>query len=274
MIDGTVFWNERGKKMHPRQPEERAEIEDLLRIIRDLVREAPRLLLASFALLVIGFLGGVIIGGGFFWFLFFVGLVLLVVWFLQRYRVLGKEEVVEKWGILIGGGQGRADNIFGDTERLITETKAPDIKMEQREVGPSFLRGVLGGRRDFLLISNNTNSHLKPYRMYINARDYGKNLQISWYVVHQPGFWRKALGLLLLVPGFNLFILPFYLAVRLTRAREAGLLGLDLFDQQDLTAYVTNAHHCLREAVENLMTGMGQDTSEIDWKSRGFLGIS
>ncbi|MEW6675409.1 MAG: hypothetical protein AB1348_05320, partial [Nitrospirota bacterium] len=55
---------------------------------------------------------------------------------------------------------------------------------------------------------------------------------------------------------------------------ETLIIRLDLFDQQDLTAYVTNAHHCLIEAVEKLMLNIGQDPSRIDRKSRGFLGIS
>lgn len=260
------------------QPGGEPEIDEILKDIgawfKDWVSQTSRLLLASLILLVIGFFGGPIAGNSFFWFLFAVGLILLVVWFFRRYRILGKEEVVEQWGILIAAGQGGADTIFEDTQRLIEESKAPDIQMERREVSPGFIRGVMGGRRDFLLVSNDTNSHLKPFRMYINARDYGDNLQVSWYVVHQPGFWRKVLGLLLLVPGLNFLVLPFFLLGRLTKARQAGLLDLDIFDQQDLIAYVTCAHHCLREAVENFMTGIDQDTSEIDWKSKGFLGIS
>lgn len=55
---------------------------------------------------------------------------------------------------------------------------------------------------------------------------------------------------------------------------ETLVKELDLFDQQDLTAYVTNTHHCLIEAVEKLMLNMGQDPSKIDRKSRGFWGIS
>jgi len=41
-----------------------------------------------------------------------------------------------------------------------------------------------------------------------------------------------------------------------------------------LRAYVTNAHHCLLEAVEKLMVDLNQDPAKIERKSRGFLGIS
>jgi hypothetical protein len=244
--------------------------------LRDWLKRTSKLLLASLFFLIVGFFGGLIARKAFFWFLLAVGIILLFVWLFRRFalRIIGKENVVDQWDVLIGGGQGRADNIFDDTQKRITDTKAPDIKMERQDVTPGVVRGFLGGKRPFLLISNTTNYHLKLYRMYINARDYGNNLQVSWYLVYQPGFWGKLAALLLLVPFLNLFVLPFYLFGRIIRARSSGILDLDLFDEQDLRAYVTNSHHCLLEAVEKLMVDLHQDPSKIERKSRGFLGIS
>ncbi|MCD6473249.1 hypothetical protein J7K55_09160 [Candidatus Aerophobetes bacterium] len=50
-------------------------------------------------------------------------------------------------------------------------------------------------------------------------------------------------------------------------------MGIDIFDQQDLRAYVTVTHHCLLKAVENLMKELGQDSSKIERKSKGFLEV-
>ncbi len=244
------------------------------------LRRTPKLLLASYILLVIGFFGGITARRGFFWFLFFVGITLLFIWlFIWIIRrialpIIAKENVVDQWDILIGGGQGRGDTIFDNTQKLISATKAPDINMEKKDVAPGAVRGFLGGKKPFLIISSNTGYHLKLYQMYINARDYGNNLQVSWYLVYQLSFWGKAAAILLLVPFINLFVLPFYLFIRLIRARSSGLLDLDLFDEQDLRAYVTNAHHCLLEVVEKLIVDLHQDPSKIERKSRGFLGIS
>jgi hypothetical protein len=55
---------------------------------------------------------------------------------------------------------------------------------------------------------------------------------------------------------------------------KALSFNLDLFQQQDLNAYAVVVHHCLIKAIEKMMAGLGQDTSKIDRKSRGFLGIS
>jgi hypothetical protein len=47
---------------------------------------------------------------------------------------------------------------------------------------------------------------------------------------------------------------------------------LDVFDQQDLRAYVTTGHHAVRKAVEELLARRKIEI-EIDWKSRGTLGV-
>jgi hypothetical protein len=76
-------------------------------------------------------------------------------------------------------------------------------------------------------------------------------------MTYRPTFWQIILSLF---PYVN--VIPKVLS------------NLDLFDQQDLRAYGTNAHHCLLKAVEKLMINLHQDPSKIDRKSRGFLGIS
>ncbi|GAJ12641.1 unnamed protein product, partial [marine sediment metagenome] len=101
---------------------------DILILIRDWLKRTSKLLLASLVFLIVGFLGILIARNGFFWFLFLlaVGIILLLIWFFRRFglRIIGKEDVVDQWGILIGGGQGRAESIFDDTQNLITATKA------------------------------------------------------------------------------------------------------------------------------------------------------
>ena len=94
--------------------------------------------------------------------------------------------------------------------------------------------------------------------MYIGARDYGNNLDVQWYLTCEPGFFKKTLSSIL-TKGASDKALSFL---------------LDIFQQQDLTAYVTYIHHCLLKAVEALMTSLGQDFKRVDRKSKGFLGVS
>jgi len=168
--------------------------------------------------------------------------------------ILRKEQVWDNWGILIEDGQGMADRIFQDTKAFIEESKAPALKMEIKKIAPSVLRW--GERREFLEVTDEDNPRLQPHQIFINARDYGNNLDVSWYLTFRLSFLEALLTL-------------FFLGRRPT---PTG--GLDLFDLQDLRAYSTNVHHCLLKAVEKLMLELNQDPSKNDRKSKGFLGIS
>jgi hypothetical protein len=94
--------------------------------------------------------------------------------------------------------------------------------------------------------------------MFIGARDYGDTLDVQWYLTCEPGFFKR------------------HLSDILTRGASDKALSfnLDLFQQQDLNAYATVVHHCFLEAIEKLMSGLDQDSSKIDRKSKGFLGVS
>ena len=168
---------------------------------------------------------------------------------------LQDEKIIDRWSMLIEGGQGQAEQVYQDTERFIRESKAPGINIERTRVRPSWLKGLLGNERSYMMV---TNESLGDYRMFIGARDYGDNLDVQWYMTCEPGFFKKHLS-----------------SVLTSGASDKALsLNLDLFKQQDLNAYATIVHHCLLKAVDKLMLGAGQDSSKIDRKSRGFLGIS
>ena len=98
--------------------------------------------------------------------------------------------------------------------------------------------------------------------------------QVAWYVILWPNLLQMLLKFTMFLPLLNLAILPLYILTQLPKAGNAGLLDLDFFDLQDLKAYVTNAHHCVLDAVDKLLLELSQDPSKIERKSRGFLGIS
>ncbi|MFZ6016423.1 MAG: hypothetical protein ACOYU0_02185 [Nitrospirota bacterium] len=268
--------------MRPDEPEERPE-EGASKEILDWLRKLPKLLLVSLFLLAIGFLFGIIGKIKFSQILFSIGFSLLFIWLGREiYRnfpkLLKKEEVLDSWSVLIGNAQGQEEEIFNNTHNLILQTKVPNVKMETKAIAPGIVRGLFGTKREFLVVTETGNPRLKPFKMFINARDYGNNLDVSWYLTYKSGFWRRLLYFLLRIPILNLMFLPYAFlaagAVMIQERRVTPSVYLDLFDEQDLRAYVTNAHHCLIEAVEKLMVNMGQDPSNIDRKSRGFLGIS
>ena len=113
-------------------------------------------------------------------------------------------------------------------------------------------KGFFGKRRDYLMV---THEGLKDYRMYVGAREYGKHLDISWFLTVEPGFFKS-----------------FYVAMAKDMPGVPMLFQLDLFDQQDLRAYVTAVHRlAVKRAVESIAEQLGQDTSKFDSEEQGVL---
>ncbi|MEM3709715.1 MAG: hypothetical protein QXL46_02270 [Nitrososphaerales archaeon] len=170
------------------------------------------------------------------------------------FGVIRAEEVMENWSILIENGKG--NEVLDSTLKFLKDTEVSNISVEKRMMTPGIIKGILGEEREFLVIKP-ISLKLAPYQIFLNARDYGRNLHVSWYLTYRIGFLRAILSL---IPGLSL--IPRFLS------------DLDLFEQQDLIAYVTNAHHCTLKTVEKLMLDLNQDPSKIDRKTRGFLGVS
>jgi len=183
--------------------------------------------------------------------LLLIGFLLIVVLITNR-----KADILDDWSILINNAHGQRDKVISVTKGLITDSKAPSIEMKEEKVGPELALASFGETRDFLIVTNRVNVKLSNFKTFVNANDYGEKLFVSWYLTYRPDFLQS---LIMLLPGVK---------------KIMSIDDLNLFNKQDLIAYVTNVHHCLLEAVEKLMTDMNQDPSKIERKSRGFLGIS
>jgi hypothetical protein len=165
---------------------------------------------------------------------------------------LKEQKIVDSWGMVIQGGQGKAESIFDTTQEILKSNEAPGVKWEMTEAQPGIIKGLFGKKRDYIMV---TNEALKDYRMYIGSRDYGTNLDVAWFLTVEPGFFSKWVKAAQAVASFGIF----------------GTL--DIFDQQDLRAYVTVAHHAVLDAVNGLMQELGQDPTKIERKSKGFLEV-
>ena len=171
--------------------------------------------------------------------------------------ILRKDQVWDTWATLIENAKGYAENIFQDTESFIAHSQAPFLKIERREMAPGMIKGMMGNNRHFLVVTDQENSRLKPFQIFINSRDYGICLDVSWHLTFRPNLFQAFCSL---IPFVN--IVP------------KTISDLDLFDEQDLRVYTTNIHHCLLQSVTILMLGFNQDPSKLDRRSKGFLGIS
>jgi len=177
---------------------------------------------------------------------------------MSKKVTLSDEKILDTWSVLIEKANGRAKEFYDLVLKFVEEERMPNVKAEMVTAFPSghhkfwskFSETYRKTGREYLMVSND---HLSRYRLFVAARDYGNNLSISWYLICEP----HLLDWLLKKPGTKIVYTPIY-----------------LFDQEELTAYVTCAHHCILKAVESLMLSLNQDPSKIDRKSRGFLGVS
>ena len=170
--------------------------------------------------------------------------------------VVRKAKILEDWSVFITSAQGRRDKVISTAKDSINARKVSTIEMKEEKVGPRLTPAAFGETREFLKITDRRSLKLGSFKIYVNAIDYGDSLFVSWYLTYMPDIWQTIASLL---PGTRKII---------------GLDDLDLFDRQDLTAYVTCVHKCVQDAVDKLMLEMGQDPSKVDRRSRGFLGIS
>lgn len=170
---------------------------------------------------------------------------------LRTGGILRKDQVLDSWAMLIENGKGRANEVFEDTEKFIKESRAPALRTKKDKMAPSVVGSIRGIKRDFVVVKD---ERLSAYQVFINTRDYGENLDVSWYLTYRPSLSEAFL---------NLF-----------RSSPFALSELDLFEQQDLRTYATVAHHSTLKAVEALMQKLNQDSSKINRQSKGFLGIS
>lgn len=187
------------------------------------------------------------------------GLVIIViaVGFAVAPDILRKDQVVDVWSVLIEKANGKAGEVLNDTVAFLEGSKAPSLNLEKRKIATGFVGGVLGNERVFLVLTDRQRMSLRPYQIFINARDYGENLDVSWYLTCRPTIGQALASL-----------------VAKSFSAEKEITDLNVFDQQDVRAYVTNAHKCMQKAITKVLTGAGQDPSKVDWKSKGFLGIS
>jgi hypothetical protein len=153
--------------------------------------------------------------------------------------VLQRSNVAASWSCILENAQGNATRIYRSTAAAILAAQIPDVYLERAIVRPNHWSKQ---EREYLLV---TNERLKEYHIYIGSHDYGTNLAIYWYLVVTPP---------------DLF-----------PVLSAG--DSHLFQQQEVHAYVTVIHRCLRQAIAELLLSMGQETSQLEATTTGFSGV-
>ena len=83
--------------------------------------------------------------------------------------------------------------------------------------------------------------------MYIFARDVGKHLDCGWFLTVEPGIFKKVFS--------------------------QQMSDLDVFAQQDLSAWKFIVHRTFLHHVKELMAKLEQDVTGMNTQSKGFLSV-
>lgn len=170
-----------------------------------------------------------------------LGLALLikVVSLIIKGNVVTVEMVAQQWPPqLIEYRENAIDEIQKRSEELISMSADPRVKIERKAISAGYIQGVLGMERSCLDIHHTKTRAIKPFHMYVFFRQYGTNILTTWYLAARPTPLEACLMVISKVPGLRLITFPIYYIGNYGLGRgQAGILGLDLFAKQDLSAY-------------------------------------
>ena len=65
-------------------------------------------------------------------------------------RVLRREKVIDSWGMLLGGAQGYAQQVFDGTISRVQATQTPNVRSDMIQATPAIIKGMLGKKQPFL----------------------------------------------------------------------------------------------------------------------------
>jgi hypothetical protein len=161
---------------------------------------------------------------------------------------LKKEKVVDNWNMVVERAAGRDKWVLDTVEKLVKEANMPNVGCKQDLVST----GMFSTKRTFLLVADRS---LRDYCMYISARDYGAHLDVGWFLTLYASGLKAAM------------------ARHATGNPMAFSSQINLFAQQDLRAFITIAHHCVKSTVDMLYEQLKLAPPNMNTQSKGFLGV-
>jgi len=210
-------------------------------------------------------------------------------------KKLREDKILDRWSTLISGGQGRGEEILKNTALKLEAAEFPGVKISKKEVTPKkWGIGLFGNEKNRVFLSIE-HERFPEYEMLVGVRDYGKQASVYWYLTGEPSGLAKMASTMrfannsisavvgnsgivaasvMLANFFYTAPLKFIGRMKNAATKSVSAEDMDLFDIEELSAFVTVSHHSLLDAVEELMTGINQDFSKVERKSRGFLNIS
>jgi len=163
--------------------------------------------------------------------------------------VLKRDAVLQNWNTLVTKGAGHGKKLLDQINVALAATKIEGIHGSEQDVTTG---GIFGEKRNFLVVGH---SKLREYNLFINARDYGTNLDVSWYLTLRPTGLKRTIS-------------------KYTTGNPQALsMHMNVFSQQDLSAFVSVVHNCVKDAVQALYEELELDPAGLNTQSKGFLNV-
>jgi hypothetical protein len=159
-----------------------------------------------------------------------------------------RNSVIEQWGTMVEGGAGQEKRVMDDLFTLLKEANMPHIKIHRDDCNT----GMFSAKRNMYILVHDI---LREYRMFLGARDYGANLDVGWFLTLNPGGLKSAMS------------------KRIAGNPLAFSMRVDIFTQQDLRAWTTIGHHCVKRAIDAVYQELQKTPVGLDTSSKGFLNV-
>ena len=154
-------------------------------------------------------------------------------------------KIVREWSTMLPECQGEGPGLVEVIKRKLGAYEIPDLSWKEESTSTGFMKSMMGKRRDFLVVRT---EQFSEWLVCIGAKDYGRFLNVVWYVTTSPKFLNK---------------------MRSAAAGEVLVDELDVFDQQDVNAFAAVTRMATVSATEEFAEKRQLDLQRLDRQARG-----
>jgi hypothetical protein len=163
-------------------------------------------------------------------------------------RNIQSVRVLSSWATIVEYGAGHGDMLYKAIEEELRSVNMPHVSWTMEDA----TTGYRSGSREYAVF---THDNLREYSIYLFCHDIGSHLDCGWFLTVLPGTFKK------------------FLSKKMTGNPYMLSEQLNIFAQQDLSAWRFIIHRTLVRCVRELMQQLNQDVSGMDTQSKGFLSV-
>jgi len=159
-----------------------------------------------------------------------------------------RQSMVDIWQTMVENGVGNTERIYLAVEDYMEKSDLPGVFVFRDDVRSSFF----GETREFVI---STLGLLPDYKMFLCVRDFGQHLDCARFMTCRASMFKKMVSK--------------YAA----GSPNALSMNLNVFSQQELTAWQHIVHQAFVNAIKDLMADLDQDISRLNMQSKGYLSV-